>query len=229
MESCLPGSDATKASSVIPAQAQIHRQALRRIFQRGCGDRSPDRGRPWTNQHVTLGPVCRSLSPPIAASPADTARPGAASGNEPTRNPAARSRSTPERVWPLLAFAAILGIAAGSGRAAPAEECPGGQILKVLANNITMTVTKDGAGVAVKEKVTKRGSTMKMPLCVLHNDRKKRRYTIRLPDGAEAVIVRRYVLESTDKPPIVIDCKDHEIYQQAQEGGVRGIGEDPCD
>jgi len=114
-------------------------------------------------------------------------------------------------------------------RAAPVEECPGGQILKVLKNNVTMTVTKDGAGAAVDKKVTKRGSTMKMPLCVLHNDRKKSRYTIRLPDGAEAVIVRRYVLESTDKPPVVINCKDHKIYQQAQEGGVRGIGEDPCD
>ena len=144
--------------------------------------------------------------------------------------PRPRSRSAPERAWPLLAFAAVLGIAAaGSVRSAPGEECPGGQILKVLKKNVTMTVTKDGAGVAVEEKVTKRGSTMKMPLCVLHNDRKKRRYTIRLRDGAEAVIVRRYVLESTDKPPIVINCKGYKVYQHAQEGGVRGIGGDPCD
>ena len=179
---------------------------------------------------MTLGAACSAPSPPITASPADTAYSGAAApGNEPTRNPAACSRSAPERAWPLLALAAGLAIAAaGPVRAASAEECPGGQILKVLKNDVTMTVTKDGAGVAVEEKVTKRGSTMKMPLCVLHNDKKKRRYTIRLPDGAEAVIDRRYVLESTDKPPIVIDCKGYKVYQQAQEGGVRGIGVDPC-
>ena len=88
---------------------------------------------------------------------------------------------------------------------------------------------QDGAGALKKAKIKKKYPAMKMPLCVLHFDDKKRRYRIRLPDGAEALLSRKYVLESTDKPPITINCDGYTIYKTKPEGGVRGSGEHPCD
>ena len=88
---------------------------------------------------------------------------------------------------------------------------------------------QDGAGALKKAKIKQKGATMKMPLCVLHFDKQKSLYRIRLSDGAEASLMRRYVLESTDEPLIVIICPGYTIYKTKPEGGTRGIGEDPCD
>ena len=172
----------------------------------------------------------------IAASPADTERsnnervPDAVrSSNRTPHAPTPSPRSAPARTWWKFTFAAILCIAtAGQTQFASAGECAG-QILKVVKKNIQMTMLQDNAGALEKAKIKMKGSTMKMPLCVLHNDHKKLRYRIRLPDGAEALLHRRYVLESTDKPPIVINCDGNTIYMTSQAGGVRGSGEDPCD
>ena len=46
---------------------------------------------------------------------------------------------------------------------------------------------QDGAGALKKAKIKKNGPTMKMPLCVLHFDDKKRQYRIRLPDGRRSI------------------------------------------
>lgn len=147
-------------------------------------------------------------------------------------------RTTPPRVpgprrhgpW-CFVVAAVLGLAVASvARSSPPQECVG-QILKVLKTDIEMTVLQDGAGAGAGErkKIKKDGRTMKMPLCVLHYDDKKRRYGIRLPDGTEVEIIRRYVLEASDNPPITVNCDGYTVYLAHQEGGTRGSGEHPCD
>ena len=172
----------------------------------------------------------------IAASPAATersnhqrvasvVRPSNRTPHAPTPSP----RFARVRTWWKFTFAAILGIAAaGQTQSASAGECTG-QILKVVKKDISMTMLEDDAGALKNANRTKKGSTMKMPLCVLHFDKKKSRYRIRLSDGAEALLNRRYVLDSTNKPPIVINCDGDTIYKTSQAGGVRGSGEDPCD
>ena len=184
---------------------------------------------------MPLKATCPACDFRIAAPPADTERPNnervpdaVTSTNRTPHNPTASSRSAPARTWWNFACAAILCIAtAGQTQSASAEECAG-QILKVVEKDITMTLLQDGAGALKKAKIKKNGPTMKMPLCVLHFDDKKRQYRIRLPDGAEASLMRMYVLESTDKPPITINCDGYTIYKTKPEGGTRGSGEDPC-
>ena len=92
-----------------------------------------------------------------------------------------------------------------------------------------MTILQDSTGALKNEPIEENGKTMKMPLCVLHFDKQKSLYRIRLSDGAEASLIRKYVLESTDKPPITINCDGYTIYKTKPEGGVRGSGEHPCD
>ena len=205
-------------------------------------DRRHDRSVPWpvppqaTDREMPLKAACRPGYFGIAALLADTERPNdqrvpdvVRSSNRTPHAPTARPRCAPARTWWKLAFAAVLCIAtAGQTESATADECTG-QILKVVKKNITMTLLKDDAGAPAKAKIRKKGSAMTMPLCVLHNEHKKRRYRIRLPGGGEALIHRRYVLEATDKPPVVINCDGYIVYVPGQAGGVRGSGEDPCD
>ena len=185
---------------------------------------------------MPLKATCPACDFRIAAPPADTEHPNnervpdaVTSTNRTPHNRTASSRSAPARTWWIFTFAAILCIAtAGQTQSASAEECAG-QILKVVKKDITMTMLQDGAGALKKAKIKKKYPAMKMPLCVLHFDDKKRRYRIRLPDGAEALLSRKYVLESTHKPLIAIKCDGYTIYKTKPEGGTRGSGEHPCD
>ena len=145
-------------------------------------------------------------------------------------------RTTPPRVpgprrhgpW-CFVVAAVLGLAvAGVARSSPPQECAG-QILKVVKTDIEMTVLQDGAGAGEGEVIEKDGRTMKMPLCFLHYDNGKRRYRVRLPDGTEVQIDRKYVLEASDNPPITVNCDGYTVYLAHVVGGTRGSGEHPCD
>ena len=92
-----------------------------------------------------------------------------------------------------------------------------------------MTVLQDGAGAGERKKIKKDGRTVKMPLCFLHYDEGKRRYRVRLPDGTEAQLDRKYVLKASNKPPVTVNCDGYTVYLAHQEGGTPGRGEHPCD
>ena len=180
--------------------------------------------------------ACSTRNFRLGASPTDTERPNnervpdaVTSTNRTRHNPPASSRSAPARTWWKFACAGILCIAtAGQIQSATAEECAG-QILKVVGKeDIPMTILQDSTGALKNEPIKENGKTMKMPLCVLHFDKMERVYRIRLSDGAEASLIRKYVLESTDKPFITIKCDGYTIYKTKPEGGTRGIGPDPC-
>lgn len=144
----------------------------------------------------------------------------------PDRGPVA-ARTTRRSSW-CFAVAAIAGVTvAGVARSAPAQECVG-QILKLVGEDVPVTVLRNRAGFAEGKVVRMDVETMRMPLCVLHFDKGKGRYRVRLPEGSEVQLNRMYVMEASIKPPIEVICDGYTVYL-AQEGGTRGSGKHPCD
>ena len=123
-------------------------------------------------------------------------------------------------------FPAVL---AGPYPLALAIDCPGSnQIDEFVTNNVKFTVLHENDGVVTRSRMKKKGSTLTVPMCILETDYKKRTYKIRLDDGTIALVKRRYVLKSTDKPPITVNCDEDSPIEDNRPGIVRGIGENPC-
>lgn len=109
------------------------------------------------------------------------------------------------------------------GSSAPA--CVG-EILKVVSGSIRLK-RSDGA-----ERISVKGSTLDVPLCILRTERRK--FLILVPSyEGEWWIKRRFVTKSTAVPDITSDCREqgeHTMISSSRTvGGVRGSGEDPCE
>ena len=83
-------------------------------------------------------------------------------------------------------------------------------------------------GVVTESSKRVKSSTLAVPMCVLEKDDKNSLYKVRFDDGTIALVKRKYVLKSTDKPPITVNCDDDTPVVSGKPGIIRGIGENPC-
>ena len=131
------------------------------------------------------------------------------------------------RVLALVAmFPAVF---AGPYLSALAIDCPGSeQIDEFVTSNVKFTVLHENDGAVTSSRMKKKGSTLTVPMCILEIDYEKLVYKVRFDDGTIALVKRRYVTKSTDKPPITVNCDEGELVVGNQSAIVRGIGENPC-
>ena len=113
--------------------------------------------------------------------------------------------------------------------ASPAIDCLGSeQVVEFVKSTVKFTVLDEDDGVVTHSRMKTKGSTLTVPMCILEIDNKNRVYKVRFDDGTVALVKRRYVLDSTDKPSITVNCDEDELVADNKSAIVRGIGENPC-
>ena len=129
----------------------------------------------------------------------------------------------------LVLVTMIPAVLPGPYSSALAIDCPGSErIDEFVTGTVRFTVLHESDGVVTRSRVKKKGSTLTVPMCILEIDYEKRAYKVRFDDGTIALVNRRFVLKSTDKPPITVNCDEDELVAGIETAIVREIGEDPC-